>query len=132
MSIKTKGLAVIQWPVSNVEKSVAWYQKVLGVSLTFPFQPGDQEAWLNLGNAGFGLIQCEEIPTLEFIDTYNKVQPIVQFQVENIHEVYEELQNKGVNTGDMVYKEEGGYSFTFYDLDGHAASLWGGWPSENE
>jgi len=131
MSIEMKCLAVIQWPVRDLEKSLAWYQEVLGFTLRFPFTPGDNEAWLALGYAGFGLIRSENPPQLAFTDTKGVRQPLVTFQVDNIQEVYQTVQGRGIRTSEMRYKPGGGYSFTLYDLDGHPVDLWGGWPKED-
>lgn len=125
-------VAVIQWPVKNVERSLKWYQDVLGVTLTFPFTPGDPAAWLCIGDVGFGLVQTEDVPRLEFTDSQGNLQSIVQLQVDEIHEVYQHLQNKLVAVSDMKYIPDGGYSFSFTDPDGNTVSLWGGWPSPGE
>lgn len=132
MAVNVTNFAVIQWPVKDLEQAVAWYRNTLGLGFTFDFHPGDNEAWLNVGGVGLGLIRCPDVPQLEFTDKHGTRQPILQFQVENIHEVYRELQSKGVEVSEMIFKKEGGYSFTFRDLDGHVASLWGGWPNESD
>jgi catechol 2,3-dioxygenase-like lactoylglutathione lyase family enzyme len=132
MTVVTKNFAAVQLPVRDLEKSVSWYRDILGLTFTFEFRPGDNEAWLNVGGVGLGLIRSQEIPKLEFTDMQGTTQPILQFQVENIHDVYNELQHKGVQVSEMIYKKEGGYSFTFRDPDGHIASLWGGWPTAEE
>ncbi|MGZ4112858.1 MAG: VOC family protein, partial [Tumebacillaceae bacterium] len=105
---------------------------ILGLAFTFEFQPGDQEAWLNVGGVGLGLIRSTEVPRFEFTNSRGTTQPMMQFQVENIQDVYNELQRKGVEVSEMIYKPEGGYSFTFRDPDGHLAGLWGGWPTDDE
>jgi catechol 2,3-dioxygenase-like lactoylglutathione lyase family enzyme len=128
--MSVKNFAVVQWPVRDLEKSVAWYRDVLGLEFAFEFRPGDNEAWLNVGGVGLGLIRCQDLPKLEFTNVHGHTQPILQFQVENIHDVYRQLQAKGVVVSEMMYKKAGGYSFTFRDPDGHIASLWGGWPTE--
>lgn len=125
-------IAVIQWPVKNVERSLKWYQEVLGVTLTFPFTPGDPAAWLCIGDVGFGLVQTEDVPRLEFTDTQGNLQSIIQLQVNEIHEVYRHLQDKKVTVSDMRYIPDGGHSFSFTDPDGNTVSLWGGWPTPED
>ncbi|ANY73044.1 VOC family protein [Paenibacillus ihbetae] len=132
MAITPHRVAVIQWPVKDVEKSLKWYQELLGVQLSFPYTPGDPAAWLCIGDVGFGLVQAEDIPRLQFTDSQGKLQPIVQLQVDEIQEVYRHLQNSGVTVSEMRYIEDGGYSFSFTDPDGNHVSLWGGWPSPDE
>ncbi|ANE47744.1 glyoxalase [Paenibacillus swuensis] len=131
MSVKVKNYAVVQLPVRDLEASVKWYKEVLGIPFTFKYTPGDKEAWLNVGGVGLGLIHCQEVPKLDFANSQGQLQPIISLQVENIHEAYEELKSKGMEVGEMVYKPQGGYSFTFRDPDGHFGNLWGGWPKEN-
>lgn len=132
MSNQTVGLAVVQWPVKDIERSLSWYQTILGVSLTFPYTPGDDAAWLNLGNVGFGLVQTAAVPQLDYQDIHGARRPLVQFQVDNIHDVHLSLRDKGIEASDMRFIRGGGHSFTIIDPDGNAVSLWGGWPSEDE
>ncbi|CAM4291166.1 VOC family protein [Paenibacillus tarimensis] len=130
MTIIVKNYAVVQLPVRDVDASIRWYKDVLGIPFTFEYTPGDEEAWLNVGGVGLGLIRCPEVPRLEFANSRGELQPIISLQVDNIHDAYEELKSKGAEVSEMVYKPQGGYSFTFRDPDGHLGHLWGGWPQE--
>lgn len=132
MAVKITNFAVVQLPVKDLEASIKWYQDLLGIPFTFAYSPGDHEAWLNVGGVGLGLIRCPEVPCLDFTNMAGQLQPIISLQVENIHAIYEELKNKGIDVGEMTYKQGGGYSFTLRDPDGHLSSLWGGWPSAEE
>jgi len=132
MAVQVKNYAVIQLPVRNLEVSVKWYRELLGLPFTFEYSPGDQEAWLNVGGVGLGLIQSPEVPRLDFMNSSGQPQPIISLQVDHIHEAYEELKQRGADVGELVYKPQGGYSFTFRDPDGHMGNLWGGWPKEGE
>ncbi|RNB91290.1 VOC family protein [Brevibacillus fluminis] len=132
MSVKVKNFAVIQLPVKNLEASIKWYQELLGIPFTFPYTPGDNEAWLNVGGVGLGLVRSPEVPHLDFCNMNGQPQPILSLQVDEIQAVYAELKEKGIDVGEMVYKKGGGYSFTFRDPDGHLSNLWGGWPSAEE
>ncbi|RIX51400.1 VOC family protein [Paenibacillus nanensis] len=132
MAIAIKNYAVIQLPVKNVDASVKWYKDVLGIPFTFEYAPGDTEAWLNVAGVGLGLIQSPKVPNLDFTNSKGQLQPIISLQVDNIHEAYRELREKGVETGELVFKKSGGYSFTLRDPDGHLSNLWGGWPTEED
>ncbi|ETT40168.1 hypothetical protein C162_27362 [Paenibacillus sp. FSL R7-269] len=77
---------------------------MLGIPFTFEYAPGDQEAWLNVGGVGLGLIGCPEVPKLDFTNSRGQLQPIISLQVDNIHEAY--------------------------DPDRHMGNSWGGWPKE--
>ncbi|GIP38555.1 hypothetical protein J31TS4_18350 [Paenibacillus sp. J31TS4] len=132
MAVKVKNYAVIQLPVKDIEASIRWYGELLGIPFTFEYQPGDQEAWLNVAGIGLGLIQCPEVPSLDFTNSAGQLQPIISLQVDSIQDVYRELRDQGIETGELVYKQGGGYSFTLRDPDGHLSNLWGGWPSAEE
>lgn len=127
-----KSFAVIQLPVTDLEASVKWYQDILGIPFTFDFTPGDNEAWLNVGGIGLGLIRCPKVPSLDFQNMNGQNQTLLSLQVDNIHEVHREIQSRGVEVSGISYKKGGGYSFTFRDPDGHYANLWGGWPSPED
>jgi predicted lactoylglutathione lyase len=133
MTIKAIDIPVIQLPVRDLEKSVAWYRDVLGLGFTFEYNPGDHEAWMNVnGGIGLGLIRCKdkEIPKLSFRNMNGEMNAVLTFRVEEIHQVYDEMKARGIEVGKMIYKEGGGYSFKIEDLDGHFSYVWGGWPKE--
>ncbi|GIP22068.1 MULTISPECIES: VOC family protein [Paenibacillus] len=127
-----KNFAVIQLPVKDLEASVKWYQDILGIPFTFEFTPGDDEAWLNVGGVGLGLIRSPQVPCFDFQNMKGQNQTLLSLQVDNIHEIHKEIRSKGVEVSEITYKKGGGYSFTFRDPDGHLSNLWGGWPSEED
>ncbi|WP_127573049.1 VOC family protein [Paenibacillus xylaniclasticus] len=132
MAVVTTNYAVIKVPVKDLEASVRWYQDVIGIPFGFDFTPGDNEAWLDVGGVGLGLIRCPDVPKLEFRGIDGRIHPIIQFQVQDIHSVYEEIKGKGIEVSEMYYLPSGGYSFELRDPDGHLTSLWGGWPSAED
>lgn len=132
MTAKSFHLQVIELPVRNVEQSVKWYTEMFGIGLCFPFNEGDDGAFLNLNGMALGLIRANEIPKLEFVSTRGERKPFFTFQVDNIHELNEEMIRKGVEVQEMVYKPGGGYSFQFKDPDGNQLGIWGGWPKDDE
>jgi predicted enzyme related to lactoylglutathione lyase len=132
MAVNTTNFAVVKLPVKDLEASAQWYQDVMGIPFTFDFKPGDNEAWLNVGGVGLGLIRCPSVPKLDFCGMDGQAQPIIQLQVENIQSVYQEIKGKGIDVSEMYYLKSGGYSFTLRDPDGHLSSLWGGWPSAED
>lgn len=129
---RTPNFACIQWPVRDLEHSLAWYRDILGLELTFPFTPGDNEAWLDVGGVGLGLIRCPDAPRFTFPDLHGTPQPLLQFQVTDIHTLHRTLRDQGLEVSDMLFKPQGGHSFTLPDPDGHLLSLWGGWPTDVE
>lgn len=132
MAAKSLHLQVIELPVKNVSESVKWYTEMFGLGFCFPYNEGDDEAWLNLNGMGFGLIRSNEIPKLDFVTAQGERKPFFTFQVDNIQELHEEMTRKGADVKEMVYKKGGGYSFQFIDPNGIQLGIWGGWPEEDE
>lgn len=132
MTAKAFHLQIVELPVRNVKESMQWYTDLFGVDLCFPYNEGDDEAWLNLNGLGFGLIRSDDQPRMEFVSASGERKPFFTFQVDNIKELHEEMNQKGVEVKEMVYKQGGGYSFQFFDPSGNFLGIWGGWPKENE
>ncbi|BBI30926.1 VOC family protein [Cohnella abietis] len=65
MTVVTTNFAVVKLPIKDLEASARWYQDVMGIPFTFDFKPGDNEAWLDVGGIGLGLIRCPNVPMLE-------------------------------------------------------------------
>ncbi|GAA0383688.1 VOC family protein [Paenibacillus motobuensis] len=132
MTAKSFHLQIAELPVRNVKESMQWYTDLFGVDLCFPYNEGDDEAWLNLNGLGFGLIRSDEQPKMNFVSASGERKLFFTFQVDNIKELHEEMIQKGVEVEEMAYKQGGGYSFQFFDPSGNYLGVWGGWPKENE
>ncbi|MDR0268169.1 VOC family protein [Paenibacillus sp.] len=132
MTAKSLHIQVIELPVKDVAKAVRWYTEVFNVGFCFPFSDGDDAAWLNLNGIALGLVEAMEVPKFEFVSSKGERKPVLTFQVDNIHELRSELSQKGVSVGDMLYKQDGGYSFQLVDPSGNLLGVWGGWPKEGE
>ncbi|PWW05096.1 putative enzyme related to lactoylglutathione lyase [Paenibacillus cellulosilyticus] len=124
-------LQVIEIPVRDVQESVDWYTGMFGLGFCFPYNEGDEEACLNLNGMGFSLIKADVVPALDFVSSRGERKAFFSFQVDNIHELYEEMKGKGADVKEMVFKEGGGYSFQFVDPNGNCMGIWGGWPEES-
>jgi predicted enzyme related to lactoylglutathione lyase len=129
---KSFHLQVIELPVKDVKESVKWYTEMFGLGFCFPYYEGDDEAWLNLNGMGFGLVRSNELPQMDFVTAKGERKPFFTFQVDNIHELREEMIQKGAKVKEMVYKEGGGYSFQFFDPSGNHLGIWGGWPKDKD
>ncbi|TDF96292.1 VOC family protein [Paenibacillus piri] len=129
MTANSFRLQIIELPVKNVKESAKWYTEMFGLDYCFPYNEGDEEAWLNVNGMGFGLILSNELPKY-FVTAQGVRKPFFTFQVDNIKELHEEMTRKGVQVQDMIYKQGGGYSFQFFDPDGHLLGIWGGWPKK--
>jgi len=132
MAAQSLHIQVIELPVKDVAKSAKWYTEVFGLGFCFPFNEGDDAAWLNLNGMALGLVEAVEIPKFEFVSSKGETKPVLTFQVDNIQELSEELGQKGIEVGEMVYKQGGGYSFQLVDPSGNLLGIWGGWPKEDE
>ncbi|MDF2961469.1 MAG: hypothetical protein K0S39_3204 [Paenibacillus sp.] len=130
--IKSFHLQIIELPVKSVKESVKWYTELFGLGFCFPYNEGDDEAWLNLNGMGFGLILSNEIPQLDFVTARGERKPFFTIQVDNIKELHEEMIRKGVKIQEIVHKQGGGYSFRVFDQDGHHLGIWGGWPKKEQ
>ncbi|HEU5138695.1 MAG TPA: VOC family protein [Bacillales bacterium] len=130
MSIKKPyEISYIQIPVKDPKKSADFYEGVLGMTYSFPYNPADRAAFMEFqGNIALGLIQSETIPDLTFRDTLGNVNAVIQFTVRDIQDFYNSLKEQNVPVGPMIFKEDGGYNFTVQDPDGHVSHVWGGWP----
>jgi hypothetical protein len=106
------------------------------IRLHFPFSfelnPGDNEAWFDIGELGLNLMRCPHVPQLDFSNMDGQAQPILVLQVDNIHSVYLEFQDKGIDVSEMFYDSGAVYSFNLRDLDGHLSNVWGGFPSTDD
>src|SRR5690242_2106176 len=129
MAAKSVHLQVVEIPVKDLEESAKWYMDMFDIGLHFK---DDDEIGLGMNGMGFILVRSNEIPRLDFISAKGEIKPILTFQVDNIHELREEMVNKGVDALEMMYKPGGGYSFQFFDPNGNHLGIWGGWPKEED
>ncbi|MCC2684310.1 MAG: hypothetical protein K0R75_1209 [Paenibacillaceae bacterium] len=125
-------LQVLNIPVKNVERSVAWYRDMFDLPFCFPYTEGEDMACLNLKGMGMCLTRTLETTKLDFPNMKGEQVPILSFQVDNIQELRAEMIQKGGDVREMVYKKGGGYSFRFVDPDGNCLGVWGGWPKEED
>ncbi|MGN7360225.1 VOC family protein [Paenibacillus sp. SAF-054] len=132
MAAQSLHIQVIELPVKDVAKSAKWYTEVFGLGFCFPFNEGDDAAWLNLNGMSLGLVEALEVPKFEFVSSKGERKPVLTFQAENIQQMSRELSQKGVQVGEMLYKPGGGYSFQIVDPNGNLLGVWGGWPKEEE
>lgn len=132
MAVALKRVAVVRLPVKDLEASANWYRDTLGIPLSFDLNPGDNEAWFDIGELGLNLMLCPNVPKLDFTNMDGQAQPILVLQVDNIHSVYETFREKGIEVSEMFYAAGAGYSFNLRDLDGHLSNVWGGFLSAND
>lgn len=113
--MKLKGINHITFSVSNLEKSIEFYQNVFGAKL---LAKGENLAYFDLNGLWIALIVENEITRKEIYDSYTHIS--FSIDEKNYQEYLEKLNYLGVDIkeGRPRYKEEG-KSIYFRDLDGH-------------
>jgi predicted enzyme related to lactoylglutathione lyase len=121
----------LQLPVKDPVRSAEFYKNIFGMEFSFPYNPGDGAAYMIYrDNVAVGLIECDEVPSFDFMNKNGEQQAVITFEINDIHTFYKELQSQGIETEEMTFKPDGGYNFIVRDPDGHALHVWSGWPEE--
>ncbi len=108
-------------PVTNLEKSSAWYEEHLGVKKIGSWD-GGAGFHLPNGSTQFGLIQVETPQPTEFVIKGKQKNSYFNFVVEDVDAVHGELNGRGVVTTDI--DDFGGMRFfDFFDPDGNPFSV---------
>ncbi|MBM7587465.1 putative enzyme related to lactoylglutathione lyase [Bacillus pakistanensis] len=108
-------------PVTNMEKSMAWYEKNLGVKMIDQWDEGAGFYFPN-SSTQMALVQVQNPQPTEFVIKGNKKNVYFNFLVEDIEEVYDHLNNNGVVTTEI--EDFGGMKgFDFFDLDENPFSV---------
>lgn len=115
-------IATVEIPVSNLEKSIEFYNDILGVKIE---SKEDKFAMLTFGSKGIPtlfLVVTEDNKQLSFRNTNNGIiHSIIDFYTPNLSEFYDWLIEKNVEVGTLnVNKESGFGGFGFQDPDGNA------------
>ena len=123
----------LQLPVKDPVRSAEFYKNIFGMEFSFPYNPEDGAAYMMYrDNVAVGLIECEEVPSFDFVNKKGERQAVFTFEINDIHTFHKELQSQGIETEEMTFKSDGGYNFIVRDPDGHASHVWSGWPEEVE
>ncbi|MFI8684903.1 VOC family protein [Rossellomorea sp. NPDC077527] len=108
-------------PVTNLEKSTAWYEEHLGLKKIDSWD-GGACFYLPNGSTQFGLIEVETPQPTEFIIKGKQKNSYFNFVVQDVDSIHEELNGKGVVTSDI--DDFGGMRFfDFFDPDGNPFSV---------
>ncbi|WP_018758088.1 VOC family protein [Paenibacillus terrigena] len=110
-------------PVSHLNNAAAWYTK------HFSFRVYKEDALFIELRSESG-VRIMLIPNEEGIYSHmhysTGTQAVYGFVVMNIHEVYQELKDAGIQVTAITDYE--GLSFKFYDPDQNMIELWGDYP----
>ncbi|GFN35743.1 metallothiol transferase FosB [Tepidimicrobium xylanilyticum] len=105
----------ITFSVSNLEKSIEFYQKVFGGKLLVK---GDKLAYFDLDGLWLALNVEEDIPRNEIYKSYTHISFTID--EEDYHKKIEELRRLNVNIQEgRPRHEDEGKSIYFRDPDGH-------------
>ncbi|KMJ57454.1 glyoxalase [Bacillus sp. LL01] len=108
-------------PVTNLQKSIEWYESNLGMTKIGEW---DEGAGFYLPNSPtqIGLVQVESPQPTEFTIKGSNKNVYYNFIVEDIDATYRQLNDKGVITTEI--EDFGGMKgFDFFDLDGNPFSV---------
>ncbi|MGM0750673.1 MAG: VOC family protein [Bacillota bacterium] len=108
-------------PVTDMEKSMKWYEKHLGVRKIDTWDGGAGFYFPN-SDTQLGLVQVDSPQPTEFVISGKRKNVYFNFLVEDIEEVHKELKNAGIVTSEI--EDFGGMKgFEFFDLDNNPFSV---------
>ncbi|GGD55470.1 VOC family protein [Paenibacillus nasutitermitis] len=118
-------------PVTDVAASVAWYERVLGLTLRSPLKPGRGAIMIMDSGQWLFLLPSVGGHPLHFMTTGwaedgspFEMFPIC-FETEDIRELDQSLRESGVWTEQAIRDEGGcGLQLDFKDLDGNKFQVW--------
>ncbi len=106
----------ITFYVSDLGKAKKFYEKILGLEKKYEYS---SYVGFECGGVEIGLI-----PKPESEQKASQTSPSVEFLVDNVDKVYEDLKSKGVKFTKELHDEPwGGKQATFTDPDGHILEI---------
>ncbi len=118
-------------PVKDVAASAAWYERVLGLKLRSPIEPGRGAIMIVDSGQWLFLLPCRDGHPLHFMTTgwTNDGSPFemfpICFETDDIRSMYDSLQRSGVWMEETVRDEGGcGLQLNFKDPDGNKFLVW--------
>ncbi|MEN2767502.1 VOC family protein [Ornithinibacillus xuwenensis] len=113
-------------PVTNLERSKKWYEENLGVIQVDAWQENGEDHGVDYifpnDTTGLTLIKVEKPQPTEFTIKGKRKNAYYNFVVDNIHYVYEHLQNNQVETT-RIHDYGLMKGFDFFDPDGNPFSV---------
>ncbi|TYS18578.1 VOC family protein [Rossellomorea vietnamensis] len=108
-------------PVTDLKKSASWYEENLGVKKIDEWE-GGAGFYFPSGSTQLGLVETTAPQPTEFAIHGKKKNVYFNFVVEDINDVHQQLQSRGVVTTHI--EDFGGMKcFDFYDPDGNIFSV---------
>lgn len=131
--LKTSGIDHVALSVRDLEKSLEFYTKVIGLKISErEYQKPGTEYFLDCGSSLIGLIQGDEADGVHKLQDGGLGGNHVSFRVEtkNFDQFCDELKNHGV-TITYMKKRERSWSLYFLDPDGNKLEITA-WPLEDK
>lgn len=106
-------------PVSDLKRSLEWYQKHLGFDLRFQ---NNSMGVMKLPNGPVLVLNQSDSPTRAVWSKDGVTRPIIGFTTSEIEKLQRELRDADISTTDI--RDEGmGWFFEFEDPDGNMFSV---------
>ncbi|MEK4487610.1 VOC family protein [Psychrobacillus sp. FSL H8-0484] len=116
-------IATVEIPVSNLDSSIDFYIKVLGVHIESKMEKTAMLSFHQKGVPTIYLVETEEIHPLSFTNTNSNVMhSVIDFYTPTLKDFYHWLKKNKVEIGPLNINEEGIGGFGFKDLDGNYLS----------
>ncbi len=114
--------------VSNIENSLAFYNKALGFELVSPKESVSEWRWATIksGNTELMLAECDSTPAIEKITDPHKQTnwpAIYYFYPDDVASLYEHVSECGYKTTTLETTFYGMTEFSLQDPDGHMLSF---------
>ena len=130
--IKVKGFDHVAINVRDIDKSVEWYTKVIGLKITDrePSKPGI-EYFLDCGPSLLGVIQAQELDNAHPFANEGVGANHFSFRIDarDFDTFITHLEKYGVKI-EFAKKREKSWSLYFYDIDGNKLEATA-WPRED-
>lgn len=109
-------------PVSNLQKSLTWYEQNFGFE-----RFGEMELRIN-PSVLLTLIETSDSNKFE-IRQYGKSRPIIGFCVSNVDDLHSRLKDAGITVTEIA-RHSWGSLFEFLDPDSNKIEVWSGYSEE--
>jgi lactoylglutathione lyase len=105
-------------PVSNLKRSVEWYNSILGFTVIHDDAPEATVVRMYNTSVVFCLVKCEEVKTLEFPKNNYNVGQYFNFHTNDVTETHRRLSESGAKVGE-IQSFDGMRGFHLLDPDGN-------------
>ncbi|TFB22833.1 VOC family protein [Filobacillus milosensis] len=124
MSEKLIRVGTTYVPVSNVERSAAWYEKTLGAQINYK---DESKAIIDVADHSMFLVKAAPGQTNTFQVENGNDHFNITFEVdgyEKLHRLHNEFSQNDVMVGPIEDRGHPGNNFTFQDPDGNLFDVW--------